>query len=243
MQSLASKMAGKLAGKVALIAGGAGTVGSGIVRGFLRAGAKVVVPSRRAEALSSLKEEMGNPPELLTIETEVSTEAGMAKVLEFIDKELGGQLDHVVTSLGGLITGNILDQDKPEDFLLTAVRDLCGSHYVVARSTLQRIADRQGASYLFITGGLGGGYLPNYSFVTVGAAALWGLSIATRSEMAGRAARVNELRITVVIRRATSIANGIGDLVASVAAGSTGGEVITMGGEEELPGLQAKYGA
>lgn len=49
----------KLDGKIALIPGGTGGVGEGIVRGFLNAGATVVVPSRREESLEKLRRQLG----------------------------------------------------------------------------------------------------------------------------------------------------------------------------------------
>lgn len=46
----------KLSGKIAYIAGGAGNVGEGIVRGFLKEGATVVTSSRSNEKLDRLRE-------------------------------------------------------------------------------------------------------------------------------------------------------------------------------------------
>lgn len=49
----------KLSGKIALIAGGTGGVGEGIVRAFLKEGATVVVPSRSSENLEQLRGYLG----------------------------------------------------------------------------------------------------------------------------------------------------------------------------------------
>jgi NADP-dependent 3-hydroxy acid dehydrogenase YdfG len=49
----------KLDSKIALIAGGTGSVGEGIVRAFLKQGATVVVPSRTAERLEQLRGYLG----------------------------------------------------------------------------------------------------------------------------------------------------------------------------------------
>ena len=46
----------RLDGKVALVLGGAGFVGEGIVRSFLEEGAFTIVPSRSAERLQALRE-------------------------------------------------------------------------------------------------------------------------------------------------------------------------------------------
>ena len=54
-------MSGTLEGQTCWVVGGAGQIGTGIVRGLLRAGATVVVNSRSGERLSALTEELGHP--------------------------------------------------------------------------------------------------------------------------------------------------------------------------------------
>ena len=53
---------GKLSGKIAYIAGGAGNVGEGVVRGFLQEGATVVTSSRSKEKLDRLKKLLEDTP-------------------------------------------------------------------------------------------------------------------------------------------------------------------------------------
>ena len=61
---------GKLEGKIIYIAGGAGNVGEGIVRGCLKEGATVVTSSRSSDKLDRLRELLKNTPteKLTTIE-------------------------------------------------------------------------------------------------------------------------------------------------------------------------------
>jgi len=49
---------GMLDGKTALIAGGTGGVGEGIVRAFLSEGATVIVPSRSSDRLQQLTDQL-----------------------------------------------------------------------------------------------------------------------------------------------------------------------------------------
>jgi len=60
---------GKLDGIIALIAGGTGTVGEGIVRACFKEGAQVIVPSRSTEAINKLRELIGahNNEQLITL--------------------------------------------------------------------------------------------------------------------------------------------------------------------------------
>ena len=55
----ASRAPPELDGKVAWVVGGIGIVGSGLVRGLLRAGATVIVNSRFPSRLEYLNEELG----------------------------------------------------------------------------------------------------------------------------------------------------------------------------------------
>jgi len=49
----------KLSGKVALITGGSGTVGSGAIKAYLQQGAHVVAPFRNADSAKKLREQVG----------------------------------------------------------------------------------------------------------------------------------------------------------------------------------------
>ena len=56
-----------LQGKTVLIAGGVGTIGRGLTRSFLNAGATVVANSRSEERLKRLDEDLGKPGNLVLI--------------------------------------------------------------------------------------------------------------------------------------------------------------------------------
>lgn len=56
-----------LEGQVAWVIGGIGVIGSGLVRGLLRAGATVVVNSRFPSRLEQLNDELGSPEKLVAI--------------------------------------------------------------------------------------------------------------------------------------------------------------------------------
>jgi len=49
----------KLSGKVALITGGSGIVGSGAIKAYLQQGAHVVAPFRNVESAKKLREQVG----------------------------------------------------------------------------------------------------------------------------------------------------------------------------------------
>eukprot|EP00850_Spirogloea_muscicola_P006342 SM000030S11351 [mRNA] locus=s30:243515:259426:- [translate_table: standard] len=231
--------------QVALVAGGTGTVGSGIVRSFLAGGATVVVPSRNAQRLDTLRSECGETEELHLVKVDVSSEEGARYILKYIDGNLDGQLDHVVTSLGSGVWNTPVVGDKPLSFLAEALSECCGTHYVVATKFLPRLQDRAGSSFTFISGSLGGSFMDGAGFTTIGAAALWGLSIAVRGEMRDKAVRVNEFRIGTVVKRKTELSFGIGKVIAGIAAGDSDArdQVIQLNMEQEIGHLVRLWGS
>jgi 3-oxoacyl-[acyl-carrier protein] reductase len=90
-----------MAGEVALVVGGSGVVGSGIIRAFLAAGATVVAPLRGNPAKTLLPELEGvDTSKLDVIKADVSDPKQVANLAEVV-KQKYGSLDHVVASVGG----------------------------------------------------------------------------------------------------------------------------------------------
>ena len=86
-----------LDGKKALVIGGAGEVGEGIVRQFLNAGATVVVPSRSQIRLDELRQRLTGCTlsRLITRQAGCGTEAGAMDLYDFVLDELS-ELDIVI---------------------------------------------------------------------------------------------------------------------------------------------------
>lgn len=237
-------------GRVALVAGGAGTVGSGIVHAFLQAGATVIVPSRDPARIDALRAETGAPERVIGMLADVGSPEGAARVRAAVEREHGDRIDHVVASLGGEWRGKPLRELALEDFR-AALHEYCGTHFVAMRALLPLIEEREGASYTIISG-VAGEQLFDMAWgaMSVGAASLFGLSMVTRAEYADRPVRVNELRVGMRILRQHPVQGSpyevshrdVGKLAVGMARGKVRGEVIRVGDQTELRAACGRFG-
>lgn len=196
---------GKLDGKITLVAGGAGSVGEGIVRAFLKEGATVVVSARNTEKLEELRGLLG---ELATDRfVPLIGDFGQFDAAERLRDEIlnkFGRLDAVVASLGGSWTGHVpLTQVSMEDWQKYLQSNLT-THFVAARTFLPVLAQHKGSSYTFLGGAAAEIAIPNYSLVGIPAAGQLMLARVVIEEMKGSGVRINEVVIhSMVATRAT----------------------------------------
>ena len=184
----------KLEGKIAYIAGGAGNVGEGIVRSFLKAGATVITSSRGSDKLDRLRELLKDTPtdKLITIEGGLGDiENGEALRDKILSK--CARLDAVVASLGGTWHRNVpmteVSMDEWQKFLMTNLT----THFVTARTFLPVLAKTKGSSYTFLAGGAATTPIPNYSVVGIPAAGQLMMAKIVMEEMKDSGIRINQV--------------------------------------------------
>lgn len=135
----------------AIVAGGTGNVGTFIVRALLERGMSVIVPSRSAEAITSLRRHLQpllGVREIARLET-VITDVGAGRGQ--LDPSLR-DADAVIASLGRFVPATSLLAAPLAD--LDAVLDhYVRAHFAVAQKLLPDLIDRRG-TYLFINGPL-----------------------------------------------------------------------------------------
>lgn len=192
----------KAAEKVAVVTGGSGTVGSGIIRALLAAGATVVAPLRSEAGEESLEVDVAgvSNDKLDVIILDVGTEEGAAKLAEYV-KTKYGHVDYAVSSIGAWWEGGpLLAQTLRE--VEKQVHNLALSHFLFAKAVVPLIRYSSESSYAIITGGAGGHVMSvDSSLVTVGAACLFGISLALRAELKDHNYRVNEVRLMSRVAR------------------------------------------
>ena len=182
----------QLSGKTALIAGGTGGVGEGIVRAFLNAGATVIVPSRTQDRLQQLKEqlEVAVAEQLVPIVGDFSSIESAEALRQQIGDQVG-QLDAIVASLSGRWNKDIpLANTSLEDWRRMIDSNLT-AHFIAAKTFLPIL--KRGSSYTLIGGGAALKASQNYGLVCIPAAAEVMLTQVLIEEMKGSGVRINEL--------------------------------------------------
>ena len=210
-----------LDGKTIFVAGGAGSVGEGLVRSLLAANATVFTISRKPEKLDELRSRLGDlaNDRLITFEGSLgdfdSGEAVRDKILSQCD-----QLSGVVASLGSTWHGNKpLTEVAMEDWQQYLFTNLT-THFVCARTFLPVL--KKGSSYTLLGGAAAESVVPNYSLVGIPAAGQLMMAKILMKE-AGKDIRINEVMINSMVNTRNSkdkaepkwiTADEIGDYVA-----------------------------
>lgn len=211
-----------LDGQFAWVVGGAGQIGTGIVRGLLRAGATVICNSRHKPRLKALAAELGHPEKLIAFNGSMMPDGAEATINEVMELT-AGQLNHVVAhsavrwwgpgsctyrdgdetatldAMNAGARGNLLDLSVDE-FAAAAVA-LPQMQFAAARLLVPRLQAVEGASYTFVTGGSGED--ARSPLGQINAQAVWGLAAALRSECKNKKAslKVSEVRVGLRFNR------------------------------------------
>lgn len=143
-----------LSGRRVVVAGGTGSVGEGIVRGYLRAGADVIVPTRseaRRDEFIEVLEEEGDTERLHLLVADYSTFEGARNLAERVENEVGTATD-VAGSIGGWHGGQAIWETTSEAWAEYFV-SFATAHLALAQAFLPRM-DANGA-YHMIAGASG----------------------------------------------------------------------------------------
>lgn len=184
-----------LVDQVVLVAGGAGTVGQGIVRGLLAAGATVAVPSRSEARLAALRAPLAEAEaaRLVTLVADVRSAGGAELVRDQLVGRLGA-VHHAVASLGGQWVGPPLTE-LAVDAWRQALDESLTAHFVVGRTFLPVVAAHPGGSYTFVVSPAGEAPVPGCAAASVATAGLMMLKRAFAQELRHTGVRVNEVMV------------------------------------------------
>jgi 3-oxoacyl-[acyl-carrier protein] reductase len=176
-----------LAGRVALVIGGAGGIGAAIAAAFCAEGATVMLADRDAEAVRKAAEDVGAAGSVIVeVAEQTSVDAAVQEVLS-----AHGRIDVLVNS-AGILTESPLAEMSVEQWQETIDVDLTGT-FLACRAVVPHMIARRGgriiniASQLGIKGGRG---LTHYSAAKAG---VIGLTKALALEVAEHGVLVNAI--------------------------------------------------
>ncbi|KAA0715098.1 hypothetical protein E1301_Tti008851 [Triplophysa tibetana] len=183
--------------RVVLALGGAGTVGSGIVKALLDRGFKVAVISRDNNKLEKLKGFVspGTNNNLTTIVGNVGSEEAVEDVKQALLRSVG-KITDVVSSLGFSWWQGGPPHTQPLKELQWVIETLLYSTFVSWKAFFPLVRDNPNSTYTFITGGAGDKLLmPGTGFLTIGAANALAFCQVLREEYPELKCKLNQVKI------------------------------------------------
>lgn len=209
-----SAASGRLAGKVAIVTGGASGIGAGTVRAFHAEGASVVVADLQVGAGEGLVAELGE--RALFRRTDVTDEASVSDLVDAAVERFG-RLDVMFNNAGIIGAVGPIDRTRMEDADLTVAVNLRG--VLLGMKHAARVMKPQGSGAIISTsspaGVMGGVGAHVYSAVKAG---VIGLSNSVAAELRPFGIRANVVIPGAVVSPMTA------DLVSSGADDLTGAE-------------------
>jgi NAD(P)-dependent dehydrogenase (short-subunit alcohol dehydrogenase family) len=170
----------RLSGKIALVTGASKGIGLGIVRGFAREGASLVLAARPSPELEAAEQEAASlGAKALTVATDV-TEEGQVERLFARAIEHFGRLDVLVNN-AGVFDGGPLDELSTADWDKVMAVNL-RAPFLCTRAAM-RIMKRQGGGRIINIGSISGQRVRPFSApYSTSKHGLWGLTQVTALE-------------------------------------------------------------
>lgn len=181
-----------LSGKVAVVAGGTGGVGEGIVVSLVKEGATVVVPSRSEEKIERLKAYVGPTAsgKLDAVRTTLQDEETVLEFQKFLQKKYK-QVDIAVASLGGWWQGAPVYSTPFEQWKKILDNNLT-SHFLAIKALIPMLNPETGA-YFHINGFSAEQPYAGAASVAMAAAAQKSLVLSLAEELKNTGINVHEL--------------------------------------------------
>jgi NAD(P)-dependent dehydrogenase (short-subunit alcohol dehydrogenase family) len=183
----------RLIDTVAVVAGGTGNVGEGIVRSFLHEGATVVVPWRNEHKRDRLQSYVADIDSgtLHCIPASVSDPVSMAAFRTHLHDEFG-RVDLAVACLGRWYYGYSLHH-MPDEHWDRVIRDNLTTHFLCLRALLSMMHERNSGTYVMVNGGAAELIAPETGVNSIAAAAQLMTARVMKQEAHGTNIRVHSL--------------------------------------------------
>lgn len=155
---------------VAVVAGGTGEIGEGVVRAFLSNGYRVYVPERQPGNADRLKANCADRAEQLVTLTADLGFADQVQQFAHTVAEQAGRIDAVVVSVGSYYYGHRLHRMPREDWD-KSVSDNLITHFNLQQAFIRLLRDRKQGVYITLTGPESDGVRPESGVQSIMSAA------------------------------------------------------------------------
>jgi 3-oxoacyl-[acyl-carrier protein] reductase len=176
-----------LTGKAALVTGASGGIGGAIARALHQQGAIVTLSGTRAEALETLKAELGERAHVVT--AKMDDAADIERLAKEAEAAMGGKLDILVNN-AGITRDNISMRMKDEEWEKVLQVNLTGTFRLI-RAAMRGMMKRRFGRVINITSIVGVTGNPGQANYAAAKAGLIGMSKSLAQELASRSITVN----------------------------------------------------
>ena len=176
-----------LTGKSALVTGATGGIGGAIARALHAQGAAVVLSGTRAEALESLKTELGSRAHVAACD--LSDPASVEALPKSAEAALGGPADILVNN-AGITRDNLFMRMKDEEWDRVVAVNLTAA-FRLSRAVLRGMMKKRWGRIVSITSVVGATGNPGQGNYAAAKAGLVGMSKSLAAEVASRNITVN----------------------------------------------------
>lgn len=212
-------MTGRMAGKVAVVTGGAHGIGAGTARLLHSEGARVVIGDLQVEAGERLAAELaGGTEDVVFVRTDVTVESDVARLVDTAVERFG-RLDVMFNNAGIIGAVGPIDRTSLEDADLTVAVNLRG--VLCGMKHAARVMKPQGSGVIISTSSpaavMGGVGAHVYSGVKAG---IIGLSHSVAAELRRHGVRCNVVIPGAIVSQMTAdlVAGGADDLAGAETA-------------------------
>src|SRR5512139_507355 len=194
---------GRLAGKVAIVTGGAQGQGAAAVRAFVREGAKVVVADIADDAGKSLADELGESAYFrhLDVTSEADWESAVSEAVETF-----GHMDVLVNNAGVLLFSELTKTSLAEYERVIGINQI--GTFLGMRAVADHMAERGGGSIVNSSSIEGLGGMPLLVAYTASKFAIRGMTKSAAMELGPKGIRVNSVHPGMIDTGMTRIHGG-----------------------------------
>ena len=190
-------MSARFSGKLVLVAGGTGGLGSAVTMAFLEEGAKVLVTYRNQNELDAVKRSAGELATLLQAQqVDVTNEAAVDQFVGKILREYG-RLDVVVNTVGGYAGGVKLWEMDPKVFDQMLALNL-RSGYLISRAVVPAMLEQRGGTIVNVASKAAFDHAGGAAAYAASKAAAVAMMDSLAADLKGTGVRVNSILPSII---------------------------------------------